>query len=201
MTDAPDDPARATRRRGAELEAALLEAAWAELAEVGFPALTMEGVAARAGTGRAVLYRRWPSRSELVLAALKHHQPLFSADTPVPDTGSLREDILTLLRLMSSRTGEIMAGLSFMFTDYYRQTGESPAAWRERFIAGRPSSMPVILERAVKRGEADPAKITDQVARLPVDLVRHDLIMTLGPVPESTLVKIVDELFLPLVRP
>ncbi|WP_034261517.1 TetR/AcrR family transcriptional regulator [Actinospica robiniae] len=201
MPDA-DDPARTpTRRRGAALEAALLEAAWAELAEVGYPALTMENVAARAGTGRAVLYRRWPSRSELVLAALKHHQPQFSAASAPPDTGSLREDVLSLLRDMSSRTGELMAGISFMFADYYSQTGESPAVWRERFMVDRPSSMPAILDRAIARGEADPARITDQVLRLPVDLVRHDLIMTLGPVPESTLVKIVDELFLPLVRP
>lgn len=201
MSDA-DDPARTpTRRRGAALEAALLEAAWAELTEVGYPALTMEGVAARAGTGRAVLYRRWPSRSELVLAAFKHRQPQFSASTEPPNTGSLREDVLSLLREMSAHTGELMAGISFMFADYYRQTGETPAVWRERFMVGRPSSMPLILERAVARGEADPAKITDQILRLPVDLVRHDLIMTLGPVPETTLVKIVDELFLPLVGP
>jgi len=201
MTEPADDPARATRRRGAALEAALLEAAWVELTEVGYPALTMEGVAARAGTGRAVLYRRWSSRSELVLAALKHHQPQFSAAAEPPNTGSLREDVLELLRAMSSRTGEIMAGISFMFADYYQQTGESPAAWRERFMVDRPSSMPAILARAVERGEADPARITDQVLRLPVDLVRHDLIMTLGPLPEATLVKIVDELFLPLVQP
>ena len=50
------------RRRGEELEAALLEAAWAELVEVGFARLTMESVAARAKTGVAVLYRRWPRK-------------------------------------------------------------------------------------------------------------------------------------------
>jgi AcrR family transcriptional regulator len=175
-TRAPADPPLANP----DPQTALLDATWAELNDVGYPALTMEGVAARAGTGRAVLYRRWASRAELVMAALRHRQPLFSAETAVPDTGSLREDILALLRMMSSRTGEIMAGLSFMFADYYRQTGLSPAAMRERLIGERPSSLPVILERAVKRGEADPAKLTDQIVRLPVDLVRHDLIMTMG---------------------
>jgi hypothetical protein len=59
----------------------------------------------------------------------------------------------------------------------------------------------VILARAVRRGEADPAKLTEQVTRLPVDLVRHDLIMTLAPVPEATLVEIVDEVFLPRCAP
>jgi len=50
-----------TRRRGAELEAALLDAAWDELQAVGYAGLTMEAVADRAGTSRAVLYRRWPN--------------------------------------------------------------------------------------------------------------------------------------------
>ena len=61
------------RRRGEELEAALLEAAWQELVEAGFARLTMESVAARAKTGVAVLYRRWPNKDDLVLAAI---QPL-----------------------------------------------------------------------------------------------------------------------------
>jgi AcrR family transcriptional regulator len=200
MTGAADDSARTTRRRGAELEAALLEAAWAELAEVGYPALTMEAVAARAGTGRAVLYRRWPSRTELALAALRHRQSQ-SGEFTVPDTGSVREDLLALLRHMSSRLGEIIAALSFVFTDCYRETGQSPAIVRERFIGGAPSALPPILERAVQRGEIDPAKLTPRITRLPADLVRHDLIMSLEPVPEATLVQIVDEIFLPLVRP
>ncbi|MFD7947322.1 helix-turn-helix domain-containing protein, partial [Streptomyces sp. NPDC059744] len=58
------------RRRGAELETALLDAAWDELIAMGFEELTYEAVAARAGTSRAVLYRRWPTKRELVLAAL-----------------------------------------------------------------------------------------------------------------------------------
>src|SRR6185312_1413331 len=58
------------RRRGEELETALLAAAWDELVEAGFARLTMESVAARAKTGVAVLYRRWPNKDDLVLAAI-----------------------------------------------------------------------------------------------------------------------------------
>ncbi|HET6742594.1 MAG TPA: helix-turn-helix domain-containing protein, partial [Kribbella sp.] len=54
------------RGRGAELEAVLLDAAWAELMESGYARLTMEAVAARAQTGKQVLYRRWRNRAELV---------------------------------------------------------------------------------------------------------------------------------------
>src|ERR1700685_1894437 len=72
----------ATRRRGAALEHALLDAAWQELQESGYAKLTMERVADRAGTSRAVIYRRWRSRPDLVIAAMRHHQPVLSGAVP-----------------------------------------------------------------------------------------------------------------------
>src|ERR1700683_5384561 len=88
------------RRRGEELEAALLEAAWAELVEVGFARLTMESVAARAKTGVAVLYRRWPRKGDLVLDAIQHYAATHPVD--VPDMGSLRGDMIAMLSGFSS---------------------------------------------------------------------------------------------------
>jgi AcrR family transcriptional regulator len=187
-----------TRRRGAGLEAAILEAAWQELTEAGYAALTMEGVAARAKTSRAVLYRRWPSRPELVVAALRHHTDFTSPQAF--DTGTLRGDVLALLRHMSTRVGEIAGTLSFVIAASFEEAGISPAALRERAIAGEPGVMPAILSRAAARGEIDPGRLSPRIASLPVDLVRHDLIMTLAPVPDSTLTEIVDKIFLPLVH-
>src|SRR5271170_5206146 len=88
------------RRRGEELEAALLEAAWAELVEVGFPKLTMESVAARAKTGVAVLYRRWSDKDDLVVAAIRHYGETHPVE--IPDTGTLRGDMLELLRRINN---------------------------------------------------------------------------------------------------
>jgi len=188
-----------TRRRGSKLEAALLEAAWDELTEVGYAALTMEGVAARANTSRAVLYRRWPNRPELIVAALRHHTA--AAPMEVADTGTLRGDLLTLLRHMSVRVGEVAGVFSFLIADYFQEEGLSPAALRERAIASSPhSEMALILERAIERGEIGPERLSPRIATLPVDLVRHDLIMTQALVPDATLVEIVDKIFLPLVR-
>jgi len=65
--------------------------------------------------------------------------------------------------------------------------------------AGAPSEMELILERAVRRGEVDPARLSPRIRSLPVDIVRRDLIMNQQPVPDSTLVEIVDKIFLPLV--
>src|SRR3984885_584278 len=94
-----------TRRRGPALENALLDAAWAELQSVGYAKLTMERVADRAETSRAVIYRRWSNRHELVIAALLHQQP--AGTGRIPDTGSLREDVLTIMRRAARRISDI----------------------------------------------------------------------------------------------
>ena len=189
----------ATRRRGPKLEAALLQAAWDELTEVGYAAFTLEGVAVRAKTSRAVLYRRWPNRPQLLVAALRQHAEL---TFEVPDTGTLREDLLALLRYMSSaRVGEVTGVLSFLIADSFTEAGVSPSVLRERALADASTSGTAqIIDRAVARGEIDPARLSPRIRSLPVDLVRHDLIMTQAPVPDATLVEIVDRIFLPLVR-
>jgi len=188
-----------TRRRGPRLEAALLQAAWDELTEAGYTAFTMEGVAVRARTSRAVLYRRWPNRPELVVAALQHH--LGSDPFQVPDTGSLRDDLLAVLRHLSTDVDDLVGVLSFLIADSFDEVGMSLADLRERALAGSaPTGTALVIERAIARGEIDPARLSPRIRSLPVDLVRHDLIMTQRPVPEAALVEIVDRIFLPLVR-
>ncbi|MEV8030926.1 TetR/AcrR family transcriptional regulator [Streptomyces sp. NPDC086182] len=90
-------PAQApsSRRRGAVLERAILEAALEQLGAVGWNGLTMEGVAARARTGKAAVYRRWPSREDLVADALQAGLPDL---TEAPDLGGVREDLLEVCR-------------------------------------------------------------------------------------------------------
>ncbi|KOU71528.1 TetR family transcriptional regulator [Streptomyces sp. MMG1533] len=94
------------RRRGAVLERAILDAALDQLSTVGWKGLTMEGVAAGAQTGKAAVYRRWPSKEDLVADALQAALPCFEG---APDLGSVREDLLTLCRrardAMFSRPG------------------------------------------------------------------------------------------------
>lgn len=96
----------APRRRGAVLERAILDAALDQLGTVGWNGLTMEGVAAGAQTGKAAVYRRWPSKEELVADALR--SGLSTVEEP-PDLGSVREDLLELCRrvreAMYSRPG------------------------------------------------------------------------------------------------
>src|SRR6478735_2168064 len=190
----------ARRRRGKELEDALLDAAWAELQENGYAGFTLEAVAERAGTSRPVLYRRWAGKDELVGAAIVHE--LSRDRVTVPDTGSLREDTLELLRRASETRGRLVPVLSVLIGSYFSSTGTTFADVQERAFGGRASTaMDEILERATTRGEIDPARVTPRVRTVAVDLMRHHLFLTFKPLSDSDIVGIVDEIFLPLVRP
>lgn len=195
MSLTPVSPVR--RRRGRALEDALLDAAWAELTERSYDDMTIDAVAARAGTSRAVLYRRWPGKPELVLAALRREA---GKDVIVtPDTGSLRGDVVGILR----QANEIRVGLATqLFTrlgGFYRQTGASLADLSAFVQGGRDAVLEQAIQRAVDRGEIDPNRVTDRIARLPVDLFRHEILMTLQPLTDDAIDEIVDTIFLPLL--
>jgi AcrR family transcriptional regulator len=198
----PEQPATepnrpvATRRRGATLEHALLDAAWQELQESGYARLTMERVADRAGTSRAVIYRRWRNRPELVIAAMRHHQPVLSGATP--DTGTLRGDVLAVLRRASARIAEIGPGTVIGMLSDLLSDDDAFETTLDQLTRGGGEVMSGVLDRAAARGETS-ENISPRVARLPLDLLRHELILTHQPPSQQTLEEIIDEIFLPLV--
>lgn len=191
-----DDPA--TRRRGAELEQAILRAAADELEESGYPGLTMDKVAKRAGTNKNAIYRRWPNRAALGVAAYKL---LVVANTRIPDTGKLRDDVLELLhttnRDLSSPKGDILRGL-------LAGVGDEPhllVELREQAVDGATGVWLTILGRAVARGEASPETLHPRVATVALTLLRNEYVTRgLATVPDSVVVEIVDEVYLPLIR-
>jgi AcrR family transcriptional regulator len=189
----------AQRRRGAELEQAILRAAAEELTASGYAGMTMDKVAQRAGTNKNAIYRRWPQRAALGIAAYKY---LADARTPTPDTGSLRGDALELLRranaTWSSPRGAILRDLLSAAADEpallellraQAGGGAMNAAWF------------ALLGRAVARGEAPPEAVQPRVAALPMMLLRGEYALRGVPaVADEVLVEIIDEIFLPLVR-
>jgi AcrR family transcriptional regulator len=186
------------RRRGEELEAALLEAAWDELVAVGFAKLTMESVAARARTGVAVLYRRWPHKDDLVLEAISHYGRTHPVD--LPDTGSLRGDMIELLSGFSRGRVPFVTVVSAAFSGLLTSTGLTPAEVREKLISDRPLWSSEVFRRAHDRGEINLVAMPRAILTMPFDLMRHDLLMTLKPLPRERVLEIVDDLFLPLAR-
>ncbi|MEV6627479.1 TetR/AcrR family transcriptional regulator [Amycolatopsis sp. NPDC051106] len=187
------------RRRGEELESALLTAAWDELVEIGYAHLTMGSVAVRARTSEPVLYRRWANKDRLVLAALDHHRNAHPVADP--DTGSLRGDLIAHLTAVSETLAGFYAiAVAAAFSGLSADTGLTPSQVREQVMGIRLERVRALYQRAHDRGELDLERVPGAVLAMPFDLVRHDMLMDLGPVKPARIRSIVDELFLPLLR-
>ncbi|MCK1819594.1 TetR/AcrR family transcriptional regulator [Streptomyces sp. XM83C] len=186
------------RRRGAELEKALLDAAWAELLENGYEALTYDAVAERASTSRAVLYRRWPAKRDLALAAAAHG--LGTADPgTVPDTGTLRGDVIALLHTANDARARVAVRLTARLDG---ADGDAPtlADLRDAFTRVRGSRMRTVLERARDRGEIPTADLPPRVRNAAFDLLTGEVLLSQAAATNEALEEIVDQVFLPLVR-
>jgi AcrR family transcriptional regulator len=193
----PCPPQAATRRRGETLEQAIFQAVLDQLQSVGYARLTMEGVAACAHTGKAALYRRWPRKEDLVVDALDHAMPSLAE---LPDTGSLREDLLALLRrtaaMANSATG---CALRCLLAEVDR---EHPFArlLHERVFAPRKQAFRAVLERAAERGQVRPGAAGQLVADVGPALVVQRFLADGPPVPDDYVVSVLDEVVLPLLR-
>lgn len=185
------------RRRGAVLEDAILRAAADELAESGYPGLTMDRVAKRAGTNKNAIYRRWPNRAALGIAA---YRQLVDDNTEVPDTGELRADVLELLRQanrnLGTPKGDILRGLLASMREepeLLASLHEGMGDWGAELWLG-------ILRRAVERGEARPEALTPRIATVALVLLRNEYVTRgVTSVPDEVIVEIVDDVYLPLV--
>lgn len=191
-------PEARSRRHGEELESAILDAAWAELVEVGYAKLTMESVAARAGTSKPVIYRRWPGRPELVLAAWRRRVP---DEGDLPDTGELRADLLALMHRLVHRFDDtprdVLAGL---MTETFRDPQVFALLLKQIAAAKQRPTIEILVRRAVERGEIPPIEITPRVAKVPLDLIRAEAIFHHREIDEKTITEIADDVFLPLLR-
>jgi AcrR family transcriptional regulator len=141
----------APRQRGEVREEAILVATLELLAEVGYDRMTMDGVAARARSSKATIYRRWPGKPELVVAAVKRYAA--SPAAAPAESGGLREDLLAvLLAMRSSLTGQdaaLILGLMIAM----RRNAELAAAVRSQVLIDKGEAFGAVIARAVARGE------------------------------------------------
>jgi AcrR family transcriptional regulator len=172
-----------TRRRGTHLEDAILDAAWAELTEVGYTQLTMASVAARAGTSKPVLYRRWPSKFELVRAVIDQRVPRLGNPAR---TGDLRTDILAVLASMIAKCRGIQtfAGSHSELTAQLRRSAAHEATLRVTDVLAAVG--------------LDPGAVGPHLLRLPAAMIYFDLCDGAAITDPA---QIIDQLFLPLLQP
>jgi AcrR family transcriptional regulator len=185
------------RRRGHALDKAILEATLAEIDMSGYAALSMERVAERARASKASLYRRWPSKVELVLATV---YGLLPDPAAAADTGSLRGDLLALFRsaagLLAGPAGTAIRGL---ISEALRDP--ELAAQLRRYTRGRSvAAMRDIVRQAMEGGELPPAMITARQLEAGLSVMRFHFLVHGGPVPDQVIVEIVDEVVLPLLH-
>ena len=164
------------RPRSAEADRAILRAAVDLLADEGYGGVTMEGVAARAGVGKATVYRRWPCKSALVVDAVDTCRE--SALQP-PDTGSVRGDLLAFVQgfmhhLRTSDAGRVMPALVAELS----RSPELASAFRENFVAPRRARVLEAVRRGVERGEVRDGVDADLVADGVVALLMHRVLVT-----------------------
>ncbi|MFI7502577.1 TetR/AcrR family transcriptional regulator [Streptomyces sp. NPDC049687] len=195
-------PARAAspRRRGAVLERAILDAALDQLGTVGWNGLTMEGVAAGAQTGKAAVYRRWPSKEDLVADALCAGLPRLDA---APDLGSVREDLVALCReardAMFSRPGLALRSIIH----------ECDPIQVERFhtlIVGGVVEPTVrllheVIARGIERGEVRSGAANSYVFDAIPAMMMYRTKMCASEWNDRDLEEMIDQFMLPLLRP
>ncbi|MBA2456269.1 MAG: TetR/AcrR family transcriptional regulator [Nocardioidaceae bacterium] len=129
----------------------LLDATLRALAEVGYDRLTMDHVAAEARASKATLYRRWSTKAELVIDAISRAKGM--PDAAIPDTGTLRGDLLAAACGKAGWTAKLpMSVLGGVMTALHTDE-ELSAAFRERFLAPRMKAARAMFDRARERGE------------------------------------------------
>ena len=187
------------RPRSAEDDRAILRATVDLLACEGYGGVTMEGVAARAGVGKATVYRRWGSKSALVVDAVDACR---EAGCPAPDTGSAREDLLAFVRgfmdvIRTSDAGRVMPALVAELA----RNPELAAAFRNGFVQPRRARIREAVERGVERGEVRPDVDAEVVADAVVALLQHRFLVTGMEIDDGLPERVVDLLWRGIARP
>lgn len=163
------------------------------LQEHGYDRLTLDAVAAAARASKATVYRRWPSKAELVLAAFI--EGIRQVAVP-PETGTLRGDLLRMGELICQQGQQHAGTIRAVLVEVSRNPALNDVMQRE-FIDERKALMDLILQQAVDRGEIDAAAINDELW----DLLSHYLIFRSifpgRPPTRQTVQALVDDVIIP----
>lgn len=169
------------RPRDLDVDRMIREATAALLAKGGYAQLTVERVAARAGVAKTTIYRRWPSKAELVFGTMVHPDEL----GPAPDTGRFRTDLATVLEFIARDIAAATVGQALLgiLLDVARDPALARAV-RERFVGAERRWIAAIVERAVARGEVAPETDPALVLDLLLGPILARVFATGGPVDE-----------------
>ncbi len=177
MPIAAHERLRPGRRRDPACDAAILAATLESFVEDGYAGMSIEGVAGRAGVGKATIYRRYPSKAELVVAAVRTNACITDH---LPDTGDLRADLRSMLQALvehlRGREGKVL--ITFMAE---RLRHPELAAEFERSVIGKKRAhIRKLLRAAIRRGDLPANTDVELVAEAGPALLWHNAIFGLG---------------------
>lgn len=185
------------RKRDASRDAAILEVAITILGEVGYDRMTMDMVAVRAKAGKATVYRRWSSKGDMVLDAVTQMKRDQVDLGNLPDTGSLRSDLLALFKPSSVEESErklrALAGLSALLAQEASLAGAASNAIIEPWVKANRA----LLQKAAARGEIAADAPIETMASIIPSLAAYRSLIERRPVDHAFLVEMIDHLLLP----
>ncbi|MFV8752973.1 TetR/AcrR family transcriptional regulator [Nannocystaceae bacterium ST9] len=200
MTRNEAEPGQPGRKRDPSRDAEILDATLEVLAEVGAAGLTMDLVAARAGAGKATIYRRWASKTELVIDAVAHMKRTQVDLEHLPDTGTLRGDLLGLFKPQSNDERErklaIMNGLASLLSQDQSFADAANAAvvqpWADAQLA--------LMQRALERGEIAATADIGTLALVMPSMAAYRTLVQRKPIDLAFIVGLIDGVLLPALR-
>lgn len=185
------------RRRGQALTDAIHAAGLAELADFGFAEFSIERVAERARTGKSAIYRRWPTKLELIVDTLANS---FPEPDPPDSAGNLRTDLLRFhLTWAKALSGPLGAALRANIGQHQRHP-EIANALRARIIEPRQRILRELLVAGVERGEVRPDALTPDCIDVGPALIRQRFIESSEPLDADAVERIVDNILIPMFR-
>jgi AcrR family transcriptional regulator len=193
------DAPKLGRRRDPAKDQQILDAAVDVLSETGFDGMTIDMVASRAGAGKATVYRRWASKNELVLDAVACMKKSDLDSLQIPDTGTLRGDLVAMIRPPSIHDAErklkVMAGLASMLST----APELADAANEAIVEPRARINRMLLTRAVERGEISADLDIQLIALISPSMVAYRTLLLRKPIDRAFLIRVIDGIILPAV--
>ena len=188
---------RLGRKRDHTRDPEILDVALDVLAETGYDGMTIDMVATRAKAGKATLYRRWSSKADLVLDAVVCMKSRDIDLDALPDTGTLRGDLVAMIKTPTIRESErklkVMAGIASMIA----RSPELAAAAQNALVEPRASINRTFLRRAIERGEISADVDVEQLCMISPAMVAYRVLMLGKPVDREFLVSMIDKIVLP----
>ncbi len=177
------------RPRSSEADEAILEAAVDVFAEVGLEALTMEGVAARAGVAKNTLYRRYPNKIDLVVTAVRRYTDV---GAPSPDTGTTRGDVRAVVDgLVAIVTDTPVGRMLPILVAVRTRVPQLDAAYAE-IVAEKRARSAVVVRRGVERGDFRADVDVDVVVDAFASAVFYRFLVTRAPLDPAFTTAVVD---------